>query len=128
MPSARLDARNITLDGFTETGGGFSALNWDEIEQKSLLANLGASWRHVDLGRRSASGTPIAGSSPPFLSRCLGRLSPAGEDARRGIRSGCIAGATLNPPRRCFRRKNDMKPFAALAPLPRFQPITDKPD
>ncbi len=32
MLSARLDARNITLDGFTETVGGLCALNWDEIE------------------------------------------------------------------------------------------------
>ena len=41
---ARLDARDITLDGFIETGSGLSALSWDEIQQKSLSVNLGASW------------------------------------------------------------------------------------
>ena len=43
---ARLDAREMTLDGFTETGGGLSALAWDALDQSSLSANLGAtlSW------------------------------------------------------------------------------------
>ncbi|RYF87626.1 MAG: autotransporter outer membrane beta-barrel domain-containing protein, partial [Caulobacteraceae bacterium] len=30
---ARLDARSISLDGFTETGAGLSALTWDAVEQ-----------------------------------------------------------------------------------------------
>src|SRR5690606_23013614 len=37
-----------------------------------------------------------------------------GDDGLGSDRRGRIAGATLNPPRRCFTRKNDMKPFAAL--------------
>jgi len=57
---ARLDARDITLDGFTETGGGLSALNWDEIEQKSLSANLGASWRWTLDSRRYGQFRPNA--------------------------------------------------------------------
>ncbi|MNS21488.1 IPT/TIG domain protein [compost metagenome] len=57
---ARLDARDITLDGFTETGGGLSALNWDEIEQKSLSANLGASWRWTLDSRRYGQFRPTA--------------------------------------------------------------------
>ena len=57
---ARLDARDITLDGFTETGGGLSALNWDEIEQKSLSANLGASWRWTLESRRYGQFRPTA--------------------------------------------------------------------
>jgi len=42
---ARLDAREIVLDGFTETGGGLGALIWDEIQQASLSVNAGAAWR-----------------------------------------------------------------------------------
>ncbi|MFC5373244.1 IPT/TIG domain-containing protein [Brevundimonas faecalis] len=42
---ARVEARDIVLDGFTETGGGLAALIWDEVEQKSLSANIGAAWR-----------------------------------------------------------------------------------
>jgi outer membrane autotransporter protein len=57
---ARLDARDITLDGFTETGGGLSALDWDEIEQKSLSANLGASWRWTLDSRRYGRFVPTA--------------------------------------------------------------------
>ncbi|MNE14116.1 Autotransporter beta-domain protein [compost metagenome] len=57
---ARLDARDITLDGFTETGGGLSALNWDEIEQKSLSANLGAAWRWTLDSRRYGRFVPTA--------------------------------------------------------------------
>jgi hypothetical protein len=57
---ARLDARDITLDGFTETGGGLSALNWDEIEQRSLSANLGASWRWILDSRRYGRFVPTA--------------------------------------------------------------------
>ncbi|MGH7019665.1 MAG: autotransporter outer membrane beta-barrel domain-containing protein, partial [Brevundimonas sp.] len=57
---ARLDARDITLDGFTETGGSLSALNWDEIEQKSLSANLGASWRWTLDSRRYGQFRPTA--------------------------------------------------------------------
>ncbi len=57
---ARLDARDITLDGFTETGGGLSALTWDEIEQKSLSANLGASWRWTLDSRRYGQFRPTA--------------------------------------------------------------------
>ena len=57
---ARLDARDITLNGFTETGGGLSALNWDEIEQKSLSANLGVSWRWTLDSRRYGQFRPNA--------------------------------------------------------------------
>ncbi|HUH24650.1 MAG TPA: autotransporter outer membrane beta-barrel domain-containing protein, partial [Brevundimonas sp.] len=57
---ARLDARDITLDGFTETGGGLSALNWDEIEQKSLSANLGTAWRWTLDSRRYGQFRPTA--------------------------------------------------------------------
>ncbi|MGH7019824.1 MAG: IPT/TIG domain-containing protein [Brevundimonas sp.] len=57
---ARLDARDITLDGFTETGGGLSALNWDEIGQKSVSANLGASWRWTLDSRRYGRFVPTA--------------------------------------------------------------------
>ncbi len=57
---ARLDARDITLAGFTETGGGLSALNWDEIEQRSLSANLGVSWRWTLDSRRYGQFRPIA--------------------------------------------------------------------
>ena len=42
---ARLDAREIKLDGFVETGAGLASLVWDAVEQKSLSASLGASWR-----------------------------------------------------------------------------------
>lgn len=44
---ARLDARSITLDAFTETGAGLSSLAWDEVEQDSVSANIGAVWRWV---------------------------------------------------------------------------------
>ena len=57
---ARLDASEITLDGFTETGGGLGALIWDEIEQSSLSANLGASWRWTVDSRRFGRITPSA--------------------------------------------------------------------
>lgn len=67
MPSARLDARNITLDGFTETGGGFSALNWDEIEQKSLLANLGASLAPCGLWSSVRFRNAHSRIEPPFF-------------------------------------------------------------
>jgi uncharacterized protein YhjY with autotransporter beta-barrel domain len=42
---ARVDARSISLDGFTETGAGISSLAWDAVDQESLTANLGASLR-----------------------------------------------------------------------------------
>lgn len=42
---ARLESRDVTLDGFTETGGGISALDWDALDQSSVSINLGASWR-----------------------------------------------------------------------------------
>ncbi|MFC5345246.1 IPT/TIG domain-containing protein [Brevundimonas staleyi] len=41
----RLDARQMRLDAFTETGGGLSSLTWDALSQDSLSANLGASLR-----------------------------------------------------------------------------------
>ncbi len=44
---ARIDAREITLDGFTETGGGYAALVWDGVDQSSLSTNLGAALRWV---------------------------------------------------------------------------------
>ncbi|MBB1177634.1 hypothetical protein DSM05_00480 [Pseudomonas sp. FW305-3-2-15-E-TSA4] len=44
---ARIDAREITLDGFTETGGGYGALVWDGVDQSSLSTNLGAALRWV---------------------------------------------------------------------------------
>jgi hypothetical protein len=42
---ARVDARSISLDGFTETGAGLASLIWDGVDQESLTANLGASLR-----------------------------------------------------------------------------------
>ncbi|WEK58165.1 MAG: IPT/TIG domain-containing protein [Candidatus Brevundimonas phytovorans] len=57
---ARLDARDITLKGFTETSGGLSALDWDEIGQQSLSANLGASWRWTLDSRRYGRFVPAA--------------------------------------------------------------------
>jgi len=57
---ARLDARDITLDSFTETGGGLSSLIWSEVEQSSLSANLGASWRWVVDSRRYGTLVPSA--------------------------------------------------------------------
>jgi len=57
---ARVDAREIRLDGFTETGGGHAALVWDDVEQSSLSANLGASWRWAVETRRLGRITPSA--------------------------------------------------------------------
>ncbi|MGX1747959.1 IPT/TIG domain-containing protein [Brevundimonas sp. NPDC055320] len=57
---ARLDARDISLDGFVETGSGLSALSWDEIQQKSLSVNLGASWRWTLDIRRHGQFRPSA--------------------------------------------------------------------
>lgn len=42
---ARVDAREMTLDAFTETGAGLSALAWDALKQSGLSANLGATLR-----------------------------------------------------------------------------------
>jgi uncharacterized protein with beta-barrel porin domain len=42
---ARIDARSISLDGFTETGAGISSLAWDAVDQDSVSANLGATIR-----------------------------------------------------------------------------------
>ena len=57
---ARLDAREMTLDGFTETGGGLSALAWDALDQSSLSANLGASFRWSVDSRRYGRIMPSA--------------------------------------------------------------------
>ena len=57
---ARVDAREISLDGFTETGGGHAALVWDGVEQSSLSANLGTSWRWAVETRRFGRITPSA--------------------------------------------------------------------
>ncbi|MFC5373381.1 IPT/TIG domain-containing protein [Brevundimonas faecalis] len=57
---ARVDAREIALDGFTETGGGYGSLIWDEVEQSSLSANLGAAWRWTVETRRYGRITPSA--------------------------------------------------------------------
>jgi outer membrane autotransporter protein len=57
---ARLDARDITLDGFTETGGGLSSLIWSEVEQSRVSTNLGASWRWVVDSRRHGTLVPSA--------------------------------------------------------------------
>lgn len=40
---ARLDARALRLDAFTETGAGLAALSWDELDQDGLASTLGAS-------------------------------------------------------------------------------------
>lgn len=57
---ARLDARRISLEGFTETGGGIAGLNWDAVRQDSLSASLGASWRWTVESRRFGRLTPEA--------------------------------------------------------------------
>jgi uncharacterized protein YhjY with autotransporter beta-barrel domain len=57
---ARLDAREMTLDGFTETGGGLSALAWDALDQSSLSANLGATLRWSVDTRRHGHLRPSA--------------------------------------------------------------------
>ena len=57
---ARVDAREITLDGFTETGGGLGGLVWDKIDQGSLSANLGAEWRWAVDTRRHGLISPSA--------------------------------------------------------------------
>jgi outer membrane autotransporter protein len=49
----RLDARNIQLDAFTETGAGLASLSWDALEQDSLSASLGVAWSwRIDMGER----------------------------------------------------------------------------
>ncbi len=58
---ARLDARETTLDAFTETGGGLSALAWDEARQSSVSANLGAEWRWLVETRNFGSISPTLG-------------------------------------------------------------------
>jgi outer membrane autotransporter protein len=40
----RFDARQIELDGFTETGAGLSNLSWNALRQDSLSAALGGAW------------------------------------------------------------------------------------
>ncbi len=40
----RLDARQIELDAFTETGAGLSNLTWSALKQDSLSAALGGAW------------------------------------------------------------------------------------
>lgn len=55
---ARLEARDITLDGFTETGGGLAALARDCLEQQSLSANVGAAWRWNLESRRFGAVRP----------------------------------------------------------------------
>jgi len=57
---ARMDAREIALDGFTETGGGYGSLIWDEVEQSSLSANFGAAWRWTVETRRFGQIVPSA--------------------------------------------------------------------
>ena len=57
---ARVDAREIRLDGFTETGVGHAALIWDAVDQSSLSANLGAAWRWSIETRRHGRITPGA--------------------------------------------------------------------
>jgi len=49
----RFDARQIQLDGFTETGAGLSNLSWSSLRQDSLSAALGGAWsRSYDLRER----------------------------------------------------------------------------
>ncbi|MFC7379211.1 IPT/TIG domain-containing protein [Brevundimonas sp. GCM10030266] len=57
---ARVDAREISLNGFTETGVGRAALVWDAVDQSSLSANLGAAWRWTVETRRFGRITPSA--------------------------------------------------------------------
>lgn len=57
---ARLDARELTLDAFTETGGDLAALSWDALGQSSLSANLGASLRWNIETRRFGRFMPSA--------------------------------------------------------------------
>lgn len=44
---ARLGVRAVTLEAFTETGAGLSALAWDELSQDSVSLTLGTRWRWV---------------------------------------------------------------------------------
>ena len=49
----RIDARDITLDAFTETGAGLASLSWEAVNQDSLSATLGVSWGwRMDLRQR----------------------------------------------------------------------------
>lgn len=49
----RIDARDIVLDPFTETGAGLASLSWDAVNQDSLSATLGLSWGwRLDLRER----------------------------------------------------------------------------
>lgn len=57
---ARLESRDIQLDGFTEAGGGISALDWDALDQSSVSINLGASWRWSIESRRFGRIAPSA--------------------------------------------------------------------
>ena len=57
---ARVDARSISLDGFTETGAGLASLAWDAVDQDSLSANLGAAWRWTIDNRRFGQLRPSA--------------------------------------------------------------------
>jgi uncharacterized protein YhjY with autotransporter beta-barrel domain len=57
---ARVDARSISLDGFTETGAGLASLAWDAVDQDSLSANLGAAWRWTIEHRRFGQLRPSA--------------------------------------------------------------------
>lgn len=57
---ARVDAREISLDGFTETGVGHAALVWDGVEQRSVSANFGAAWRWAIETRRHGQIAPSA--------------------------------------------------------------------
>jgi len=52
---ARIDAREIALDAFAETGGGLATLSWDALDQSSLSANLGGqlALEHLSLCRCS---------------------------------------------------------------------------
>lgn len=57
---ARMDSREIALDGFTETGGGYGSLSWDKVEQRSLSVNFGAAWRWTVESRRYGRILPRA--------------------------------------------------------------------
>ena len=57
---ARIDAREIALDAFTERGGGLAALTWEALDQSSLSANLGASLRWAIETRRHGRLLPSA--------------------------------------------------------------------